>query len=351
MKADETNMMFHMPFLAECASKAAFVLEIGVGWGNGSTRAFANGLKRSLLTEKLHIGVDLEPGLPNPELGFEAPESDYWQLVLGASENPETAKRILGMYPGRAADIIFIDTDHRKEQLASELRIWDIFATSKTLWIFHDIYMMGTYNRMTEAILEYCVEHPQWEYIEHSRESHGLGLMKWREPTIKRGLNMGCGDRIFKSNPEIRWTNLDIKNGAGVDWVGDWRNCLQGCKFDIVVAHHTWEHEGCGEQPVTECWNVLSPGGSLIVSVPDIRKLAHMWLNGEMSTQLFMTNVYGPYDGTLASRHFWGFDSDSLKFALSVAPWKEIKSFDWRAIPGAEIARDDRWILCMEAIK
>lgn len=166
-----------------------------------------------------------------------------------------------------------------------------------------------------------------------------------------RGLNLGCGTRIFHWTPEIQWANLDIKPGPGVDVVGDWRYCLTDCTFDIIVAHHTFEHEGCGEQPILKCWEILPPGGSLIVAVPDLRKLAQLWLSGELSTQIYMTSVYGPYDGTLASRHFWGFDHESLDLALRAAPWKEIKPFDWRTIPGADIARDDRWILCLEAIK
>jgi hypothetical protein len=169
---------------------------------------------------------------------------------------------------------------------------------------------------------------------------------------MKIGLNLGCGMRLFQSNNEIRWTNQDIESHPGVEMRGDWRHCLQGCTFDIIVAHQTFEHQGCGEQPIFQCWEILPPGGSLIVSVPNLRKLAKMWLSGELSTQIYMTNVYGPYDGTLASRHFWGFDEDSLTEALHRgAPWSLVKPFDYREIPGADIARDDRWILCLEAVK
>ncbi len=351
-KGDQIDIAYFMPFLEHQASQAAFVLEIGVGWGNGSTRAFTRGLKRSVLPEKLHIGVDLNPGLPNPELGFEAPDTDYWHMFLGLSESKETMVRVWNYCGGRKADIIFIDTDHRKAQLEIELRVWDIFANEKTLWIFHDTWMMGRYNPMVEAIQEYCVKHPEWEFEEFSRESNGLSFMRWRDAKKKLGLNLGCGTRVFQSSPAMKWINIDIQEGPGVDCVMDWRNLDQlSYKVDTIVAHQTWEHEGCGEQPVRACYECLNIGGSLIVSVPDLRKLAKLWLSGEMSTQLFMTNVYGPYDGTLASRHFWGFDSESLREALRTMPWKDVKEFDYRTIPGADIARDDRWILCLEAVK
>jgi hypothetical protein len=34
---------------------------------------------------------------------------------------------------------------------------------------------------MTDAILDFCVVHPEWEYIEITKESHGLGMMRWKE--------------------------------------------------------------------------------------------------------------------------------------------------------------------------
>lgn len=166
-----------------------------------------------------------------------------------------------------------------------------------------------------------------------------------------KGINLGCGTRIFKSTPELEWVNIDKVRSPGVDLVADWRTCLKGMEADIIVAHHTFEHQGCGEQPIQGCYDALLLGGSLIVSVPDLRKLTRMWLMHEMDTQLFMTNVYGPYNGMEESRHRWGFDSDSLRTTLKTSPWREVKPFNWRAIPGADIARDDKWILCLEAIR
>ncbi len=178
---------------------------------------------------------------------------------------------------------------------------------------------------------------------------------------MKVGLNLGCGTRIFKSIAgEINWCNLDAVAGPGVDVVADWRILsapwddvtIRNHGYDLIVAHHTFEHQGCGDQPIRQCYDVLKPGGSLIVAVPDLRKLAKMWEREEISTQIYMTNVFGPYDGTEESRHRWGFDRTSLVEALyASAKWDIVDTFDFRKIPGADIARDDRWILCLEAVK
>lgn len=172
---------------------------------------------------------------------------------------------------------------------------------------------------------------------------------------MKIGLNLGCGTRIFASTMDLVWHNMDAVAGPGVDVVDDWRNLgnhWNEPEIDIIVSHHTFEHQGCGEQPIRQCYDILKPGGSLIISVPDLRLLAGMWLRGELSTQIYMTNLYGPYDGTEESRHRWGFDREALTEQLTaVAPWAQVKPFDWRVIPGADIARDDRWILCVEAVK
>jgi len=169
-----------------------------------------------------------------------------------------------------------------------------------------------------------------------------------------KGLNLGCGTRIFKSTPEIEWINTDAVPGLDIDIVGDIREVwkeLPG-QFEIIVAHHCFEHLGCGEQPIKQCHEALVPGGSLIVCVPDIKKLVMLWLINEMDTQLFLTNIYGPYDGTEYSRHKWGFDDPYLWNQIMYdAVWTKIQKFDYRQIPGADIARDDRWILALEAVK
>ena len=70
-----------------------------------------------------------------------------------------------------------------------------------------------------------------------------------------------------------------------------------------------------------------------------------------MSTQIYMTNLYGAYMGNEEDRHRWGFDPFSLRLFLDTsAEWKQVKEFDWRTIPGSDCARDF-WILAVECVK
>lgn len=192
-------------------------------------------------------------------------------------------------------------------------------------------------------------------------------------------INCGSGQRRFGGpGCPITWINVD-KQCIPPDRVPDvvcdvGREKLpfsDGC-MQYVVLHQVLEHFGCGESEsmLKECWRVLKPGGSLIITVPDMRALAGRWLGGELSTQVYMTNVYGAYMGDEADRHKWGFDWTSLKQFLTTMfvetgcdehfrdprgdCWEcgdgEIRPFDWRDIPGADIAKD-WWVLGIEVVK
>lgn len=175
------------------------------------------------------------------------------------------------------------------------------------------------------------------------------------------GINVGSGQRPFHSTPEVEWINLDRVPDHNPDVLGDAAKLpYPEGYFDYVVSHHCHEHitseeRGCA---IREAWRVLKIGGSYIVTVPDMPKVCQMYLNHEYSedpavnTHTFLCNVYGAYTGNQESTHKWGFDSWSLFSELrGHAPWSRINIFDWRPIPGADIARDDRWILGVEGVK
>ena len=166
-------------------------------------------------------------------------------------------------------------------------------------------------------------------------------------------LNLGSGQRRF--DPAFGWINVDSQEKWQPDVLCDIRNLsmFDDNSMDIVVLHQVVEHFGCGEASGTirESLRVLKSGGSLIVSVPDMRALAKMWFSGELTEQVYMTNVYGAYMGNESDRHKWGYSPDSLWTYLKTFPFSDVHAFNWRSIPGADIARDDRWILCLEAVK
>lgn len=174
------------------------------------------------------------------------------------------------------------------------------------------------------------------------------------------GLNCGSGQRPFTSLPDegIQWINIDINPKWDPDIVANWNDLsmFSSGSVDYVVSHHSLEHVGCGDGSgfIREAYRVLKPGGSLLVFVPDMKALAKRWLDGGLTDQIYMTNVYGAYMGDEADRHRWGYTSDSLQETLdyfrSGVAWAIIRPFDFRQIPGADIAQDF-WILGMEAVK
>ncbi len=169
------------------------------------------------------------------------------------------------------------------------------------------------------------------------------------------GVNLGSGQRPFTSRPGCAWINVDSQPRWNADITADGAHIpmIQDESVDVVVAHHVVEHFGCGEATAMlhECYRILKSGGSLLVFVPDMRALAQRWITRQLSTQIYMTNVYGAYMGDEADRHKFGYDRESLfDYLESTATWDVLKTFDWREIPGADIARD-WWICGAEAVK
>lgn len=175
-----------------------------------------------------------------------------------------------------------------------------------------------------------------------------------REPISLVGVNVGSGQRPFRSTSEVRWINIDkvtrlghepdvMCDGADLPYVDN--------SVDYFVLSQVYEHFGCGEaiNLLKEAHRVLKIGGSLIISVPNMKALAQRWLMGEISEYIFMVNTYGAYMGEESDRHKWGTTPESLKYEIEkAAKWAWVKNFDNRSIPGMDVARD-WWITCLEA--
>lgn len=169
-----------------------------------------------------------------------------------------------------------------------------------------------------------------------------------------RGLNVGSGQRPFTTIPGVaEWCNVDSQERWEPDVCCNAANLpFPDESADFIVLHHVLEHFGCGEGKflIEEAKRVLKPGGSLLVFVPDLRALADRWIAGGLSTQIYVTNLYGAFMGDDADRHRWGFDNNSLFDFLRDGEWTFMGIFNWRQIPGADISRDF-WILGAECIK
>lgn len=168
------------------------------------------------------------------------------------------------------------------------------------------------------------------------------------------GLNVGSGQRPFKSTPELQWINVDSQEKWNPDIVCDGTQIpMADESVDYFVLHHVLEHFGCdeGDALLKEAYRLLKPDGSLIISVPDMKSLAQKWVLGDLDNFIFMVNAYGAYMGDEADRHKWGYTLDTLTTAIrNAGGWYRYHRFDNRRIPGMDFAAD-WWILAMEARK
>jgi predicted SAM-dependent methyltransferase len=122
---------------------------------------------------------------------------------------------------------------------------------------------------------------------------------------------------------------------------------------DYFVLNHVYEHFGLGEANdlLLEASRLLKHGGSLIVTVPDLRELAAGFIRGRLDDTTYAITLYGAYMGNEDDRHKFGYTRMSLRVAIcSVGSWESVKDFDWRDIPGSTIPRD-WWIAGVEAVK
>jgi len=177
------------------------------------------------------------------------------------------------------------------------------------------------------------------------------------------GINIGSGQRRFEDQDDWRWINIDLQYRPPdqmPDIIANGASSVMSMSADVIVLHHVLEHFGCGEADtlLTQCWQALKPGGSLLVFVPDTMAIARRYILRQIDDYTLRVLTYGAYQGAEEDRHRWGYDYASLqKYLNKVFEWEEqgstatsIKFFDWREIPGADLARD-WWILGMEAVK
>lgn len=169
-------------------------------------------------------------------------------------------------------------------------------------------------------------------------------------------LNIGSGQRRFDN--AAGWINVDCVSRPGqvpdlVCDVGKEKIPYEDGSMDCVVLWHIIEHFGCGEADsmIKECWRVLRPGGLLIGATPDLRALAQRWLTHQIDDFIFMINTFGPFQGELSDRHFWGYSQTSLiEYVSRTAEWSSIRTLTRRDIPGMEV-QTDWWMATFEAVK
>jgi predicted SAM-dependent methyltransferase len=167
-------------------------------------------------------------------------------------------------------------------------------------------------------------------------------------------LNCGSGQRPF--DPAFGWINIDINPRWNPQIVANWTDLpmFKDNSVDIVVSHHSLEHSSREESDafVKEAYRILRPAGSLIVIVPEPKSISLRYAYGQIDETTFNFLTYGAYMGHESDRHKQAWSPAALLSYLSErGPWRSIKAYDWRPIPGADIAAWDWWFHGVEAIK
>jgi predicted SAM-dependent methyltransferase len=127
------------------------------------------------------------------------------------------------------------------------------------------------------------------------------------------------------------WTTLDLVGGPDVDHVGD---CTQLGQFatnsiDALYASHVLEHVPYAALAGTlaEWHRVLTPGGKIMVAVPDMNILAQLFVKPEVKGAdkvLLMQMMFGgQHDDT--DFHCIGFDLEILGVHLHMAGFDDIR--------------------------
>ena len=162
---------------------------------------------------------------------------------------------------------------------------------------------------------------------------------------MPKGINLGSGQRPFKSESDMEWINVDVQDRWSPDVVADGAHMpmFADNSIDVIVCSHSLEHFGLGEADsmIRECYRVLARGGWLIASTPDLMALAQAWLNGKIDDYIYCVQLFGAYMNDEADRHKWGMTQKTLiKTVACGLPWQSVSAFDWREIPGMDLAND-----------
>ena len=157
-------------------------------------------------------------------------------------------------------------------------------------------------------------------------------------------LNLGCG-----RHKKEGYINIDIKDSKGCepDVLADCRNLpYKKNTIDVIESYHLIEHLTKQEaiEAVQHWYNLLKPGGTLIIECPNILGICKKFVEGNVNR---FNEIYGlqrnPYDF-----HKFGYTPTSLLNLLVKVGFKKVweaEPTDYHAEPGSDSC------LRMEALK
>jgi predicted SAM-dependent methyltransferase len=141
-----------------------------------------------------------------------------------------------------------------------------------------------------------------------------------------------------ETNPE--WKILDIEPRPEVDYIANASDLSQfeDNSISAIYASHVLEHFYYGIDnelinTLTEWHRVLKPGGKLLLSVPDLKKLCWLFLHPDTSVmdRIYLMRIIFGGQTNIYDVHKVGFDSEILVAYLNevgFTEYEEISEFN-----------------------
>lgn len=138
-------------------------------------------------------------------------------------------------------------------------------------------------------------------------------------------LHLGCYHKKIHG-----FTNVDIREDVNPDLVDDVfkLNKIDNNSVELIYASHVLEHAQYPLQVLERWYEVLKPGGTLRIAVPDMQAVCEHYIYHKDITVL-KSFIWGsqkhPYDF-----HYVGFDEKLMRQLLEQIGFKDIHRYDWR---------------------
>jgi len=141
-------------------------------------------------------------------------------------------------------------------------------------------------------------------------------------------LHLGCGNKKIEG-----YINVDCRYLPSVDRIDNVRflRSFKENSVDVIYASHVLEHFSRWDyhQVLKRWYDLLKPGGTLRIAVPDFKKLAQYYLETKKLSDI-RGLLYGGQDYP-ENNHFWCWDYNELHQDLSEIGFKNIGEYDWTA--------------------
>ncbi|MFM2063088.1 MAG: hypothetical protein RLZZ507_2758 [Cyanobacteriota bacterium] len=137
---------------------------------------------------------------------------------------------------------------------------------------------------------------------------------------------------IGGTSPHPDWKILDVEPRPEVDYVGNASDLSQfeDNSITAIYASHVLEHFYYGIDnelinTLTEWYRVLKPGGKLLISVPDLRKLCWLYLHPDFTVmdRLYLMRIIFGGQTNIYDVHKVGFDFEILAAYLEESGFTE----------------------------